>query len=51
MASKNGMSAAGSGVVINTTTSNDLVITCKTTVADAAAITFGTGGYFVVEKL
>jgi hypothetical protein len=51
MASKNGMSAAGGGVTLNTTTQNDLVITCKTTVADASAITFGTGGYFVVERV
>ena len=50
MASKIGMSAAGSGVVIDTTASKDLVITCKTTVADASAITFGTSGYFVVER-
>lgn len=45
-AEKVGMSAAGTGVVIDTTVSKDLVITCKTTVADAAAITFGTSGYF-----
>jgi hypothetical protein len=51
MSSKNGMSAAGAGVVIDTTASKDLVITCKTTVADASAITFGTGGYMIVEKL
>ena len=50
MASKNGMSAAGSGVVVDTTAAKDLVITCKTTVADASAITFGTAGYFVVER-
>lgn len=51
MTSKNGMSAAGAGVTINTTTQNDLVVTSKTTVADASAIVFGTGGYFVIEKL
>lgn len=50
MATKIGMSVAGTGVVIDTTAQKDLVITCKTTVADAAAITFGTAGYFVVEK-
>lgn len=49
-ASKVGMSAAGTGVVIDTTAAKDLVITCKTTVADASAITFGTAGYFVVER-
>jgi hypothetical protein len=43
---KVGMSAAGTGVVIDTTASKDLVITCKTTIADASAITFGTTGYF-----
>jgi hypothetical protein len=49
MASKVGMSAAG-GVTIDTTAAKDLVITCKTTVADAAAITFGTGGLSVLER-
>jgi hypothetical protein len=43
------MSVAGTGVVIDTTAQKDLVITSKTTVADAAAITFGTAGYFVQE--
>lgn len=47
---KVGMSAAGSGVVIDTTAQKDLVITCKTTVADASAITFGTTGFFNVER-
>jgi hypothetical protein len=51
MTSKNGMSAAGSGVVINTTTQNDLVITSKATVADGSAVVFGTAGFFLVEKL
>jgi hypothetical protein len=51
MTSKNGMSAAGTGVVIDTTAQKDLVITCKTTVADTSAIVFGTGGYFVVERV
>ena len=51
MTSKNGMSAAGTGVVINTTIANDLVITSKTTVADASAIVFGTSGFFLVEKM
>jgi hypothetical protein len=50
MASKAGMSAAGTGVVIDTTAAKDLVITCKTTVADASAITFGTAGSFVLER-
>jgi hypothetical protein len=50
MTSKNGMSAAGTGVVIDTTTAKDLVITSKTTVADASAIVFGTAGFFVVER-
>jgi hypothetical protein len=49
-ANKIGMSAAGTGVVIDTTAAKDLVITCKTTVADASAITFGTSGYFQVIK-
>lgn len=47
---KAGMSAAGTGVVIDTTTAKDLVITCKATVADAAALTFGTSGFFVAER-
>jgi hypothetical protein len=51
MSGKVGMSAAGAGVTIDTTAQKDLVITCKTTVADASAITFGTVGSFVVEKL
>jgi hypothetical protein len=51
MTSKNGMSAAGAGVTIDTTLQKDLVITCKTTAADAAAIVFGTSGYFVIEKI
>jgi len=50
MASKAGMSAAGTGVVIDTTVAKDLVITCKTTAADAAGITFGTGGFIVMER-
>lgn len=50
MTSKNGMSAAGTGVVIDTTAAKDLVITSKTTVADAAAIVFGTAGYMILER-
>ena len=44
------MSAAGTGVVIDTTVAKDLVITCKTTAADAAGITFGTAGFIVMER-
>jgi hypothetical protein len=43
-----GFSAAP--VTINTTVANDLVVTCKTTVADASAITFGTVGLSVQER-
>lgn len=50
MTSKAGISAAGSGVVINTTTANDLVITSDNQVADAAALTFGIAGYFSLIK-
>lgn len=50
MTSKNGMSAAGTGVVIDTTAAKDLVITSKTTVADAAALVFGTAGYMLLER-
>lgn len=48
MASKVGFSAAP--VTIDTTAAKDLVITCKTTVVDAAAITFGTAGLTVLER-
>lgn len=47
---KAGMAAAGTGVVIDTTASKDLVVTCKTTIADAAAITFGTAGLMVLQR-
>lgn len=50
MTTKMGMSAAGTGVVIDTTAAKDLVITSKTTVADASAIVFGTNGHFIQLK-
>jgi hypothetical protein len=43
---KVGASAAGAGVTIDTTVSKDLVITSKTTIADASCITIGVTGYF-----
>lgn len=48
MPSKVGFSSAP--VTIDTTAAKDLVLTCKTTVADAAAITFGTAGLTLLAK-
>lgn len=48
MATKAGKS--GAAVTIDTTTAKDLVITCKTTVADASAITFGETGLTFLER-
>lgn len=48
MASKVGFSSAP--VTIDTTAAKDLVLTCKATVADAAAITFGTAGLTLLSK-
>lgn len=41
----------GTAVNIDTTSQKDLVLTCKTTIADAACITFGESGLTVVERL
>lgn len=48
MASKTGKS--GAAATIDTTAAKDLVITCKSTVADASCITFGESGYTVMER-
>lgn len=41
---------SGGAVTIDTTAAKDLVITCKTTVADASAITFGESGTITMTK-
>jgi hypothetical protein len=41
----NRVGKSGAAVTVNTTTDNILCVTCKTTIADASAITFGESGF------
>lgn len=41
---------SGAAVTIDTTAAKDLVICCKTTVADASAITFGESGFIALRR-
>lgn len=42
--------SSNAAVTIDTTTAKDLVITCKTTVADASSVTFGASGMTFLAK-